>query len=109
MRQLLRQGDVLLMPVEDTALLYATSAKSPKGGIVVAQGEATGHHHRIRSRHARLYRRGQDRFIKVHNCAVKERPRLTHEEHDPVTLEPGVYQVVLQREYTPSAPVRVYD
>ena len=34
---------------------------------------------------------------------------LLHEEHDPVPLEPGVYEVRRQREYAPQAPRLVRD
>jgi hypothetical protein len=32
-----------------------------------------------------------------------------HEEHQPITLEPGIYRVWQQREYTPEAIRRVVD
>ena len=35
--------------------------------------------------------------------------RVVHEEHNPIVLLPGKYQVVRQYEYTPSAPRMVAD
>lgn len=105
-----RQGDVLLVPIAEPTMYAAPIRRDRKEGIVVAAGEATGHHHRIRSRHARMYRHNTNRFIRTFKCSVKEqRPQLTHEEHAPVDLAPGWWKVVMQREYTPRAPVRVYD
>lgn len=34
---------------------------------------------------------------------VKEPTNLTHEEHSTILIEPGIYKVVQQREYTPEA------
>ena len=34
---------------------------------------------------------------------------LTHDEHGPITLEPGVYKVRIQREYSPEAIHNVAD
>jgi hypothetical protein len=108
-KQLLRQGDVLLVPVAQLPEA-AVEVASEQGTIVLAEGEATGHAHVVPSCGARLLR-WQERpatralggggtavatFLHVDGTAPVA---VTHEEHDPIPLEPGVYEVRRQREY----------
>jgi hypothetical protein len=113
-----RQGDVLLVPVE--VPLYPNEdldfvrRKGNGEGIILAAGEATGHHHRIRDRHAREFRgtarsntRGR-RFVRVSHRGAT----ITHEEHDPIKVPEGMYEIVQQREFAPeeaSLTRPVYD
>jgi hypothetical protein len=91
-----RQGDVLLRRV----------AGPPPGGvpvdrdggrIVLAYGEVTGHAHAIRSADATLVAAGGRRFLSAAAPVVIE-----HEEHTPIALPEGTYEVVIQREYAPT-------
>lgn len=103
-----RQGDVLLVPVELTVRLSELEYVPRKRGegIILAAGEATGHHHRVRSRTAGEYRgssartasslRGK-RFLRV----GKKGAELTHEEHDTIQIPEGTYEIVQQREFAP--------
>jgi hypothetical protein len=98
---MVRQGDVLLVPV-DTVPEYAAPV-SPDGGIaVLALGEATGHAHVIRNERAVLFSAEDvdEVFLRVHGSAPVT---LSHEEHDPLPVAPGAYRVVRQREYQPGA------
>lgn len=105
-----RQGDVLLVPVE-LSVWFRDLRHVPrkKGeGIILAAGEATGHHHRVRTSSAREYRassmavalpealRGK-RYLRV----GKKGAELTHEEHDTIQIPQGTYEIVQQREYEP--------
>ena len=109
-----RQGDVFLEKV-DMMPGSATEVPADNGEIVLAYGEVTGHKHRIRafmdtgSLPARLFDVGDMRFLDVQSPSA-----LIHEEHAPVTLEPGIYKVSkfgagTQREYTPEAIRSVAD
>lgn len=91
-----RQGDILIVAIAGDPPKDARVVEREVGGIVLAYGEATGHAHRIRSRHARLLEHDGQRFLKV-----DEALDLTHEEHGPIHLAPGAYRVVRQREYVP--------
>jgi hypothetical protein len=68
------------------------------GPIILAYGEVTGHAHRIdvpdteRSK-VRYWDAGAERFLQV-----METVALTHEEHGPITLEPGIYRQGFQVE-----------
>jgi hypothetical protein len=92
-----RQGDVLLAPVP--ALPENAVSVPRKGRIILAEGEVTGHAHAIIDPDAREFRVGEERFLLVRSAA-----QLIHEEHAPITVAPGAYRVVIQREYEP-API----
>jgi hypothetical protein len=95
---MVRQGDVLLVPVEaipDGALPVARD----RGRVVLAYGEVTGHAHAVDAPGATLLADEADRYLRLRSRAV-----LAHEEHAAIELAPGAYRVVIQREYQP-APV----
>lgn len=104
--QIYRQGDVLLRTVGS----IPTTAKiiEPENGLVIlAHGEQTGHHHSFAANEfVSLYGHENDgpRFIDV-----KRPSALVHQEHSPIELPVGVYEVIRQREYTPAAIVQVRD
>jgi len=98
-----RQGDVGLIPVAEIPA-GAKPVKRDKGRIVLAYGEVTGHAHAIGGSTATLYQAGEDRFL-----SVTRKTSLKHEEHAKVVLEPGVYKVRHQREYSPQEIRRVAD
>jgi hypothetical protein len=76
----------------------------PKGRIILAWGEVTGHAHAVPMEHAVLYKHQEDSYLNV-----LQPTGLTHEEHSRIDLQPGVYKVVLQREYTPERTRLVAD
>lgn len=97
---LYRHGDVLLRQI----------VSLPKGaqrrvGATLAQGEVTGHSHRLKQAHAvQLWVQGSELFLEV-----KEPATLVHEEHRAIELPSGFYRVWRQREYRPDAYVQVMD
>jgi hypothetical protein len=93
--KLYRQGDILLERIE--SLPPSAVEEQVAGLIVLAYGEATGHHHAIRSGKVKLFKTESATFIEVQDALVQ----LTHEEHSPILLEPGFYRMIRQREYTP--------
>lgn len=89
-----RQGDVLLVPVADPG---RTTTLRRRSRLVLALGEATGHAHAILEPHARELRtKAGERFVRLPVTAS-----LVHEEHAPIELAPGLYRIVVQREYAP--------
>lgn len=100
-----RQGDVLLLPV---ARLPKDAQRVPPEGdrLILARGEATGHHHSVAVADAELYETANavDRWLKVTRATT-----LTHQEHGGIALGQGVYKVIRQREYSPSEIRRVAD
>jgi hypothetical protein len=95
-RGLIRQGDVLLVPVDEAAAEGARVER--RGKVVLAEGEATGHAHRIVDPRAELRTRWSTRFLVV---TGDEPVVLEHEEHDPLPVAPGTWEIRRQREFTP--------
>lgn len=87
---LYRQGDVFVdvTPIPAGAL--------PRGGVVLADGELTGHQHRIEDPASAsiLTFRGQT-YLRV----TAEAARLVHDEHETIVLPRGDYRFWRQREY----------
>ncbi len=90
-----RQGDVFLMRVSSLPI-GATKEKVTDGDIILAHGEVTGHAHRVSAVHASTYKWQSDRLIEISKATD-----LTHEEHGALKLTPGIYKIVIQREYSP--------
>lgn len=105
-----RQGDILFVPVNlNMSATPRVYEKRERGqGLIVAQGEATGHHHRVRDRHARIFTpKGRaERYL----TTSKHGASVTHEEHDTLALPPDTtFEIVHQREHVPAkrtAPAR---
>lgn len=95
---ILRQGDVLIVAV--TKIPKSTVVKrDARKCAILAEGEVTGHAHRIPSRHAVLYRTESDaRYMRVTAPVALE-----HEEHTTVQIPVGLYSVRIHREYEPGA------
>lgn len=97
---LYRHGDVLLRQI-----VSLPKDAQRRVGTTLAQGEVTGHSHRLKEAHAvQLWVQGSDLFLEV-----KEPATLVHEEHQAIELPSGFYRVWRQREYRPDAYVQVMD
>ena len=96
-----RQGDVFLI----------TTSQLPAAGRmerrpVLAEGEATGHAHRLADpASGQVFSVGQNLFLEVFSSSAT----IVHEEHGPVTLPKGGYEIRIQREYSPQEIRRVVD
>lgn len=93
-RGLIRQGDVLLRPVTEMPA-GAKPVRRVGGRVILAEGEVTGHHHAIRDAGVALLEQGERRFLRVPETGAQ----LKHEEHSKLDVAPGLYEVVIQREY----------
>lgn len=94
---LCRQGDILLRRVDALPAPTTIVARVDKR-IVIAEGETTGHAHAIEAppEEATLLTTAENaRFLRL-TAAVE----LRHEEHAPIALAPGIYEVIQQREWT---------
>jgi hypothetical protein len=99
-----RQGDVLIESIES---LPANRKKLPRehGRVVLAHGEVTGHHHSLSAENVSLFETVDQAgvtFLEVQEAMAE----LTHQEHDTINIEPGVYKVTRQREYVAPDIVR---
>src|SRR5260370_42346219 len=101
MRAQYRQGDVLLCAVD---AIPPQAKRAPRNGarVVVAEGELTGHAHAFAAKGVKLFREKQGKqrsFLSVAATGA----RLVHEEHAPILVPQGCYQLRRQREYAPLA------
>jgi hypothetical protein len=105
-----RQGDVFIRRIGDSAKIPKDfePVKQDKGRVVLAYGEVTGHAHALKGTDAKLWRKAGD-VTKAFLEVTKKETVLKHEEHAPITLEEGFYEVVRQREYTPEEIRMVAD
>ena len=100
-----RQGDVLVIPTT----VIPTSAKpvAPENGrVILAHGEATGHHHSFGHNQGvtMFWDDGGGSYIQV--TAPTD---LVHQEHTALTAQPGAYEVRRQRTYVSGLVRRVGD
>ena len=86
----IRQGDVLLIPSRN-------ETGERLDHLTLALGEVTGHSHRILDGNATLINKSGTLYLSVESNSAT----LVHEEHKPISLEEGIYEVVRQREYNP--------
>jgi ACT domain-containing protein len=100
--ELYRQGDVLIRRIDGLPEQKATNRAS--GHIL--EGEATGHIHRLEDvQAAEVLEIEGGLYLRVGDEGV----RIIHEEHSPITLAPGSYEVTRQREYAPEEIRNVRD
>lgn len=90
-RKQIRQGDILLCPVES----FPTGLEAKNK--ILAYGEVTGHSHRFEDDDDTV-------LVKVSNSGtqyidVLKPTELKHEEHGNVTIDTGKYILRRQREY----------
>lgn len=99
MQRLIQQGDVLFH-AEKSLPAGAKAKKAVRPGLVTfAEGEVTGHHHSCVADGVTLHEDASGTLW----CSVEKEATVTHQEHKPVTLPPGVYRVGIVREYDPFA------
>jgi hypothetical protein len=93
-----RHGDLLIVRVDSVP-----KGCSVKKDRILAEGEVTGHHHRL-SEGGTVLTKGDDMFLDI-----KEKAELTHEEHGPILFSTGTYRVIRQREFSPERNRYVAD
>ena len=88
-----RQGDVLLIRVSHTKVDKKKRIKARNGKLILAEGEATGHHHSIPSSAGKMYALATGMALMIQRATT-----LTHQEHSAIDLPPGEYFVTTQRQ-----------
>lgn len=96
-----RQGDVWIEQYDGAWPEQATV----KADGILAHGEVTGHAHRLEDLTAGLLVEREG----VLYLRVTAPTRIVHEEHAAIPLNPGMFRVIRQREYTPEAIRNVAD
>ena len=85
-----QQGDILLRRIDSVPPRAKELRQHP---IVLAEGEVTGHKHCILDE-VRALVDGDAMFV-----IADKQFTVTHDEHKPITLEPGIWEVYHVREY----------
>ena len=102
--KMIRQGDVLFVPIDR----LPKGAALDKDRKIVAEGEVTGHHHKLvevdTDAKAQVFTLEDALFAQVEGDVV-----VTHQEHDTLAVDEGLYEIRIQREYTPEEVRRVLD
>jgi len=88
--QPIRQGDVILVPVPEIE-------GKKLSHLTLAEGEVTGHKHRISDGQAELFEKDGTLYLRVFSDVAT----LTHEEHHAIQIPQGSWLVRIQREYEP--------
>lgn len=88
----LQQGDVTLTRLDQ--LPGGEPRTVSRGRCVLAEGEATGHAHVVEQSDAELIEIGGRMLLRLESAGT-----VTHEEHKPITLAPGVYEIGRVQEY----------
>ena len=115
MKKKYQQGDVLLVSVTKQLELYIKSKLllpdypgirgwDENGKIILALGEATGHHHRFELNKLDpgvTVSAFHNRYTIVPTCFIIEGGNATlyHEEHNPISVPPGFYRRTIVREF----------
>ncbi len=95
---LYRQGDLY---IERVAAIPSGALRLPH--VVLAEGELTGHRHRIENDDdAAQFELRTNRFLDV----TAESADLVHDEHGTIHLDRGIYRVWIQREFDPMTVIR---
>lgn len=87
-----QQGDVIITQVKE----IPNGLKEIQNGGVLAEGEVTGHAHRVRMGDVKLFE-GPDGAVGFMDAP--QRIVLEHEEHKPIELPSGHYQINIVQEY----------
>lgn len=93
-KRIYRQGDVLLLEAELPEGNVREVARTGTGTLVVGSGEVTGHHTIAEPDAFLLESADTTRYLWVDSPM-----HLRHDEHLPIIIQPGVFKIVIQREY----------
>lgn len=94
-----RQGDILF---KEVSRVPNGKRKLRKNGVI-AEGETTGHLHRVEDTNkAEVFEVGKHLML-----STPKGIRILHDEHSPVELPAGDYEVIRQREHTKIGQSRV--
>lgn len=104
--KMVRQGDVLLLPVSAPTAAEVEEMPKDSRGLVVAEGETSGHFHALFGPGAKLvrYKATPGRVI----ARLEEGGEIRVigggaggiDRHTPISLQPGNYEIRIQRSWT---------
>ena len=107
MPRLYAQGDILIEQVDHVPQKPKIAETVSDGSVIIAEGEATGHQHRIFGsvtlyRDDALAREIPSGLYVGHLRVDSPTANLEHDDHAPITLAQGTYRVRRQRHLEPA-------
>jgi hypothetical protein len=106
------QGDVMLIPVAALPEGKLPPIASENGNLIVTHSE-TSHHHIVMERPGvRMFQDAMDQFrafLVIEGEPADLEHLRSHDTHETLRLEPGVWEVRRQREYAPEGWRRAAD
>lgn len=90
MRLQLQQGDVLIEKISK----IPEEVKEAEDKGILAYGEVTGHKHKLEDTNIKTFK---DKDGNIY-FQVEESVKLKHEEHNMLTIEPGIYKSWILKE-----------
>jgi hypothetical protein len=112
---IIRQGDVLLQPIEEVGSQFTESPLDSDGSATLAHGEVTGHRHRFERQAG--FDGSALSTVYVHPAAPNEVARihlkaaqaLVHEEHTSHEVKAGTWRVSRPYEYEGAELIRMVE
>lgn len=95
-KEFYRHGDVSLHPID--VMPEGLKEVKHKGSVVLALGEFTGHKHVLTVPKVEDMKVLQDKEGRFY-IQVGETGKLSHEEHNTLTIVPGIYRTNIEREH----------
>lgn len=114
MAKMVRQGDVLLIPVQVAKRDLEPAPTDPRG-LVLAEGETSGHHHALFGKGAKLmrYKAAPGRVVALVDDGGEVRVigggSGGVDRHTPISLAPGRYEIRIQRQFNSGYSRHVAD
>lgn len=105
----IRQGDVLIVAAPDAVEPDTAPTPAEHGRVVLAHGEATGHHHSYAATDRIRWFREDGSGGGLLVIGPGSPAPLEHQEHSAIPTPAGTFRVIRQREYTPEAIRNVAD
>lgn len=94
---LYQQGDILFFKVSDFEGIEKKEINSKNGYKVIAEGEASGHFHKVKADYAELYQEKNDPECML--LELLKKSKVVHEEHDSIDLPKGKYVIKRVQDY----------
>ena len=106
-----RHGDVIITQITSDIYNEMVSKYNPRSNLVIAYGEATGHHHQLVADKGTAQVLIDPTTQQAQAFSVEQETELKHEEHDTLNIPKGYYRVEFEREYEPldQTERQVYD
>lgn len=106
---MIQQGDIVMYKIDSVDLSNAIKVKKDNRGIVLAEGEHSGHYHgiEVEDDEAELIQIGERMLLNVKADSVT----LKHQEHNPLIIDKGVWEVgqVVEKDWLNDMVRKVVD